>query len=131
MREAKQILDRPNYHLKFMTRFRRYYRYVLTLKCLKPSKRDAPAGMFLASAFGLQVAAQLAYGAPANGCPRHRASERRHHDERGGLFRSNTIQVTNFDSSGRSERNQGFDGAGLLDGPKRNQSQYEASYRRY
>lgn len=113
-----------------MPRFRRYYRYVLTLKCLKPSKRDAPAGMFLASAFGLQVAAQLAYGAPANGCPRHRGSERRHCEERGGLFRSNTIQVTNFDAPGRSERNLGFDGADTLGNPRRNQSHYEASYRK-
>ena len=120
-------------NLKYETitsRFRRYYRYVLTLKCLKPSKRDAPAGMFLASAFGLQVAAQLAYGAPANGCPRHRSSERRHYEERNGLFRSNTIQVTNFEDSGRSQRNQGFDGVDILGAPRRNQSHYEASYRK-
>ena len=122
-------------HSNFSARFRRYYRYVLTLKCLKPSKRDAPAGMFLASAFGLQVAAQLAYGAPANGCPLHRGSERRHREERGALFRSNTIQVTNFDASSRIDRNQGNNDAdtsntSLIPTPRKNQSVYEASYRR-
>ena len=115
--------------LIFHTRFRRYYRYVLTLKCLKPSKRDAPAGMFLASAFGLQVAAQLAYGAPAHGCPRHRSSHRGPREERAPLFRSNTVQyegpgLVMNDRYPMNDRNM------LSPQQRQHQSFYEASYRR-
>ena len=66
--------------------------------------------MFLASAFGLQVAAQLAYGAPAHGCSRHRASARRHDQERRtSLFRSNTIQYEGQGANTSERRTvQGF-----------------------
>ena len=106
---------------------------------MKPSKRDAPAGMFLASAFGLQVAAQLAYGAPAHGCPRHRASARRHVPDRSPLFRSNTIQYEGQGTNTSDQRNiHGFNDTtdtmtNITDPTSRqrkHQSVYESSCRR-
>ena len=101
----------------------------MTLKCLKPSKRDAPAGMFLASAFGLQVAAQLAYGAPAHGCPRHRSSQRGLREERAPLFRSNTVQ---YEGPGLVMNNRyPMNDRNMLSPQQRqHQSVYETSYRR-
>ena len=97
------------------------------MKCLKPSKRDAPAGMFLASAFGLQVAAQLAYGAPANGCPRHRRSEKgSHFEDRAPLFRANTIERSVIPNT----LDTNYSSSELLGAPRKHQSVYEASYRK-
>ena len=42
-------------------RFRHYYRHILLLKWLKPSAPNGATGLLLASTFGLQVAAHLAY----------------------------------------------------------------------
>ena len=112
-----------------LLRFRRYYRYVLTLKCLKPSKRDAPTGMFLASAFGLQVAAQLAYGAPAHGCP-HRGLQRgRSMEDTNALTRANTIQ---YEGAGAmpSARRHVYANPELTTQQRMHQSVYEAPHKR-
>ena len=85
--------------------------------------------MFLASAFGLQVAAQLAYGAPAHGCPRHRGSARSHDEGRGPLFRSNTIQFETKVSNTSKRRTL----HNTTDSPsqqRKHQSVYESSYRK-
>jgi hypothetical protein len=39
----------------FIYRFRRYYRHILSLGFLKRNQHDAPTGLILASALGLQV----------------------------------------------------------------------------
>ena len=43
------------------SRFRHYYCHILLLKWLKPSAPNGATGLLLASTFGLQVAAHLAY----------------------------------------------------------------------
>lgn len=47
--------------MKLTCRFRHYYRHILLLQWLKPNSHNAPTGLILASTFGLQVAAHLAY----------------------------------------------------------------------
>ena len=86
--------------------------------------------MFLASAFGLQVAAQLAYGAPAHGCHRHRASERRRGDERSPLFRSNTIQYGGPVANSGAQRHI-HNTTDSSTQQRKHQSVYEASCRKY
>ena len=107
---------------------------MLTCKCLKPSKRDAPTGMFLASAFGLQVAAQLAYGAPS-----HRHSHRPLSGDADTyvLSRANTIGQIQYPGPrettlGRtpSGRSHLFTNADLTVHQRRQQSLYEPSQRR-
>ena len=44
-----------------MSRFRHYYRHILLFKWLKPAAPNGATGLLLASTFGLQVAAHLAY----------------------------------------------------------------------
>ena len=44
-----------------MFRFRHYYCHILLLKWLKPTAPNGATGLLLASTFGLQVAAHLAY----------------------------------------------------------------------
>ena len=85
--------------------------------------------MFLASAFGLQVAAQLAYGAPTHGCSRHRASARRQLQERSSLFRSNTIQYEGQGSNMSEQRIVTANATTNLQSRK-HQSVYEASCRK-
>jgi len=74
--------------------FRRYYRHILTLKFLKPDKHDAPAGLVLASAFGLQVAAQIAYG---------NSGVDADHTE-SGRQRSRSLRIRREESMGARER---------------------------
>ena len=115
-------------HLIGIIRFRRYYRHVLTLKFLKPAKHDAPTGMFLASAFGLQIAAQLAYGAPTDGSTR-----RRRQDSNAPLLsRANTLSNPMVTRSGSVTcRADPFDSNSRLARIQRaNQSFYEDPDRR-